>query len=488
MNIFRLMGATLALAVMTGTTFAGTGIEAHDSKQIAETERAKSLLEQDYLTGDWGGARTKLADQGVTFGATYIGETMGNVSGGVDQTAVYAGRLQLDMTLDFEKLAGLKGSSFYVSAYEIHGQDLSAGSIRNLMTVSNIEAYDTFRLFDLWYQQELFDGKVSLRFGQLAADDEFFISDYSSVFINGTFGWPALMGANLPSGGPGYPLATPAVRLAVKPTDALTLQAALFDGDAGDSPGADNPQKRNSSGTRVDFNQGALAIFEAAYKINQEKGLPGSYKLGTFVNFFHTSDVSTDDTGNSLADPATSGQAKQHANNWGVYFIADQMIWGEPGTNHREVDSEVRSAANSPKTTECCFQQGLGAFWRIGGMPEDRNTISFYTDGGLSYTGLIPGRDSDIFALGVAYAQISEDLRNLDRETNNFNGTNAPVRDYEIAFEATYQIVLAPWWTVQPDVQYIIHPGGHTADPTDPNGTAAIKDAVVLGLRTSVTF
>lgn len=376
------------LGALLVTAYAGTGIEAHDSKQIAETERARSFFEQDYMTGDWGGARTKLEEKGVTFGATYIGETMGVVSGGIHQNAVYSGRLQLDLTLDFEKLAGLKGSSFYVSAYEIHGQDLSGYSLQNIMTVSNIEAYDTFRLFNLWYQQELFDGKLSVRAGQLAADDEFFVSDYGSTLLNGTFGWPALMGANLYSGGPGYPLATPGVRVKVSPTKDLTLMAAIFDGDPGDSFGTTNPQKRNSSGTRVDFNQGSLAIFEAAYKINQEKGLPGTYKVGTYVDFFHTSDVARDDAGFSLADSAnTNGNARQHPNNWGVYGIVDQMVWGEPGSDRQKVDAEVRSAGQSDYI-ECCPQQGLGVFWRMGGAPDDRNTVSLYTDGGVSYTGL----------------------------------------------------------------------------------------------------
>jgi porin len=50
--------------------------------------------------------------------------------------------------------------------------------------------------------------------------------------------------------------------------------------------------------------------------------------------------------------------------------------------------------------------------------------------------------------------------------------------DYEMAIEATYQINLAPWWSLQPDFQYIIHPGG----------SRAIDDAIVIGLRTKISF
>lgn len=474
--------ASLALlGALLVTAHAGTGIEAHDSKQIAETERARSIFEQDYLTGDWGGTRTKLEEKGVTFGATYIGETMGVVSGGLHQSAVYAGRLQLELTLDFEKLAGLKGSSFYVSAYEIHGKDLSGYSLQNIMTVSNIEAYDTFRLFNLWYQQEFFDGKLALRFGQIAADDEFLISEYGGLFLNGTFGWPALVSANLPSGGPGYPLAAPAVMTRFSPIEQLSLTAAVFDGDPGDSFGnPENPQKINSSGTRVSFNQGVLGIFEATYKLNQEKdakGLPGTYKIGGYFNTFRTDDV-------NLIDG--DGSTVVHPNNHGVYFIADQMVWREPNGKTETVDPSVRSA--KPAAIEELSNQGLGLFWRIGGAPADRNTVSLYTDGGLNYTGLIPGRDEDIFGVAVAYAQVSDHLSNAQRSANEVNGTNSPVQNHEITIEATYQIVLAPWWTLQPDFQYIIHPGGNVAELEDPTGERVVQDAVVLGVRTSITF
>ena len=46
-----------------------------------------------------------------------------------------------------------------------------------------------------------------------------------------------------------------------------------------------------------------------------------------------------------------------------------------------------------------------------------------------------------------------------------------------MVFEATYQIVLAPWLSLQPDLEYVIHPSG-----TD------IPNALVLGARTTISF
>ena len=78
------------------------------------------------------------------------------------------------------------------------------------MPVSNLEATDATRLFELWFEQHLFDDKVAIRFGQLAADAEFIISEGGGYFLNGTWGWPSITAADLPSGGPAYPQLRPA--------------------------------------------------------------------------------------------------------------------------------------------------------------------------------------------------------------------------------------------------------------------------------------
>ena len=465
-------------------------VKAEDSTIDAEhATKMPSMWEQDYLTGDWGGARTKLSDKGVAFGVNLIDEVLGNPTGGIDQAVINGGRVELTLDLDFEKMAGLQGSSFHSNAYYIYGSDLSAGHIGNIFTVSNIEAYDTLRLFDLWYQQEFkvgSSGKISIRAGQIAADDEFFISDYAATFINGTFGWPALTAANLPSGGPGYPLATPGIRLQYDPIEDVSLLAAVFDGDPGDR--GENPQKKDSTGTNIDFNQGFFSMFEAQYRVKLgQQQLPGQYKLGAFYATQNFPDVGTDDQGFSLADTAnTTGNPRAHSGDWGVYFIADQMVWREnsikAGDPKEKKDAKDMKNAKAEEPDD----QGLGVFWRVGGAPQDVNLISFYTDAGVNYKGLITGRDNDVAGLAVAYGHISDDVSQFDRDNNTFNDAEAPVRNEEIAIEFTYQAQIAPWWVVQPDIQYIIHPGGNSPDPD--NGNHAIDDALVLGVRTTISF
>jgi hypothetical protein len=52
--------------------------------------------------------------------------------------------------------------------------------------------------------------------------------------------------------------------------------------------------------------------------------------------------------------------------------------------------------------------------------------------------------------------------------------------------EATYQYQAAPWWQIQPDIQYVVNPGGGIANPDNP--TQRLKRETVLGVRTSITF
>jgi porin len=427
------------------------------------------LWQREVLTGDWGGLRTSLEDKGLRLGLNSIDEAFGNPAGGVSHGAIYEGRLDMVVDLDLEKAVGWSGATFHINAYQIHGRGLSANYLgNNLLTASSIEASRASRLYHLWLQQTLFDELLSVRIGQIAADDEFIISQYGANFINATFGWPGFLAVNAVSGGPAYPLATPGARITLAPSKQLSFSAAVFNGDPA-GPGPGNPQERDASGTNFRIGDGAFSIAEAAYALNQEKdaaGLPGTYKLGGFYHTGRFADPREDDTGRSLADPASSGRAAIRHTHFGFYLVADQMVWREAGT----------------------ADQGLGVFARVAGDPSEGNQIKFYADGGINYKGLLPNRADDVFGIAVAYAKVSNEVRGFDGDTNRFTGNNRPVRDFETVLEVTYKTQLAPWWSVQPDLQFIFHPGANIARPNDPNGTQAMPNAIVLGIRSAVVF
>jgi len=102
------------------------------------------------------GARKALAQHGIGVGGAYYGESFGNW-GGFDQGVEYDGVLELYMKADMHKLGLWKGLCFHTDAYQIHGNSITAANIGSLMPVSNLEATDATRLFELWFEQHLFD-------------------------------------------------------------------------------------------------------------------------------------------------------------------------------------------------------------------------------------------------------------------------------------------------------------------------------------------
>jgi porin len=253
--------------------------------------------------------------------------------------------------------------------------------------------------------------------------------------------------------------------LKLQPTDKLALLVGLFDGNPA-GPGAGDPQMLNPNGLNFRTSDPPFMIGEGQYSYSLGAELPGTAKLGLWAHLGKFADERYDQSGQSLADPASSGMALQHRDDTGVYGVLDQLVYHLPG-------------GDSGK--------GIGIFARASASPDDRNLIDFYADTGFNFVGMLPRRPDDTFGLAAAYAQISARAAALDSDRNIFTGVAAPIRDYEAVIEATYQAQIVPGWTLQPDIQYIIHPGGHVANPIG-TGTAPIPYAVVFGLRTTIVY
>jgi porin len=359
---------------------------------------------------------------------------------------------------------GWQGLTFHANGFQIHGSGLSREHIGNLMTASYIEALATTRLSEVWLEQKLLGDKLGLRFGQLAADTEFNMSSYAFQFINSTFGWPAIMEANLPSGGPAYPFATPGVRIKLDPDKNVSLLVGVFDGDPA-GPGEGDPQTRNRYGLNFRVTDPALVMAEGQYRYNQEKsatGLAGTVKLGAWGHFGRFDDQRFDTGGVSLADLASGGEPAAHLGNLGVYAVMDQQLW-------------------RPPTGEA--DKGIGVFARFSTSPADRNLIDLYFDGGIVFAGLIPGRPEDVLSLGAAYARISSRARGLDMDAAALSGEGL-IRDFEAVLEANYQIQVLSGLQIDLDLQRIVRPGGNIAGPSG----VAIPDATVLTLHTSIKY
>jgi porin len=432
------------------------------------------ISRSNYLLGDLGGLRTLLSRYGISLSLQETSELLGNVSGGVRQGFKYDGLTQMVLQLDTQRAFNWYGGTLNVSGLNIHGSNLSAENLDTLQTASGIEADRATRLWEFWYQQKLLEeDRLDIKLGQQSLDQEFMVTQNGNVFVNTMFGWPMLPSADLPGGGPAYPLSALGVRFRFRPADSLTMLAGVFNG----SPVTDNsgdPQQGSPHGTSFPLHGGALAIAEIQYAYpslgtmimaNQTEPLARTYRLGVWYDTERFADLRYDTTGRSLADPASNGMAQTHRGDYALYAVADQMLWrakGEP-------------------------DQNINVFLRAMGTPEgDRNLISFSLNAGFTFHEPFAHRDDDTFGLGMGYAKVGSHASGLDQDTGSFTHASYPVRGGETFIEATYLYAVTPWWQLQPDLQYVFKPGAGTLNPNSPGQT--IRNETVVGLRTNILF
>ena len=189
------------------------------------------------------------------------------------------------------------------------------------------------------------------------------------------------------------------------------------------------------------------------------------YKLGFWYDTENFADQRFDNTGLSLANPASNGDPLSHHGNYAFYGVADQML--------------LRSFSEPDRT--------INGFVRVMGTPlADRNLISFSLNAGLTMHEPFLGRDDDTAAIGMGYAKVSGRVSALDVDAGAYSAMSYPVRGGETFLEATYQYQVTPWLQLQPDVQYVFNPGAGLPSPTNP--TQRIRDEAVIGLRTNILF
>ncbi|MET4351969.1 porin [Bradyrhizobium sp. RT9b] len=412
-----------AAAIVLASTVASTGALAG-----AKDESAAEWLAPKWFN-EW---HDGLANKGLNFGATYIADNIANVSGGVKRGAIHFGRLDLSVDADLDKLVGWAGGRFYANAFVIYGQGLSRNYVMNLATISEIEALPDQRLYNAYFEQSFFGDRLNIRAGQQAADVEFFDSQTDDLFINGTFGWPAIKASNLPAGGPAPPIAVPGIRMWV-----IGQVRFNYDIDIGGRPLAGN-------------------------------FTPGAWKhYGSFDSQRFTAE------GLSIADPGGSGVPARLRGNYGIFAVIEQVLYRPP-----EVKDNTTSAS----------LPGVTAFGRIAYSPPDRNLIDLYVDGGIGFVGFTPGRPLDRFGVAMAYMRISNTARNLDIDTQAFTGIQSPVRSNETLIEMIYEAHIKPGWLIAPYFQYVFRPSGGIPNPNDPTGVSRIGDAAVFGVTTTIRY
>jgi len=386
----------------------------------------KNWLEQPQLTGNWLGARDALASWGIVPYIRYGADLLASVAGGQQRGKAYAGLLAVEVSVDMEKLAGLTGLTFDVSGDWNSGTNLS-DDIGNVFTVAQAFAGREVLLGNLYLQQSLLDGRLDLKAGRFSTGADFLTSPLDMSFVNGVLN-PIVVAVqkNVPSV-TDDPNTSWGGRLVARPAAGLSLSAGAFYSDL-----ALDPLTANGTEFGISGSAGYFVVGEVAYRLNSEKGdtgLPGRYRVGGYYD------------SNQYA--SLTNAARQQTGNYGVYLLGEQMVYREGGPGS---------------------DQGLSVFGALIYAPQERiNPLPWFASAGASYRGLVPGRDKDTAGFAAYYGGFSRDL---------------PRQTYELVLEWTYAIALSRWLTVQPDLQYVINPGGRSS----------VGNALVVGAQLAVEF
>lgn len=433
------------------------------------------ISRREALLGDAWGVRRALSRFGISLDVLETSEVLGNVSGGVGRGAAYDGVTQLFLQLDTQRAFRWYGGTFNVSALQIRGRNLSTDRLYSLQTASGIQANPATRLWELWYDQRFGEtDRFDIKIGQQSLDQEYMLSQNALLFVNTMFGWAMLPSADMPGGGPAYPLSALGVRARTRVANSWTVLAGVFNGTPAFDV-SDDAQENNPSGTSFSITGSKLAIAEVQYAYpsvgtmvrgNKRTPLPRLYKFGAWYDSMRFDDQRFDDAGRSLVDPLTTSVPQTHRGNYAFYAVADQMIWVNPVDADRNVNVFVR-AMGTPLT--------------------DRNLIDFSLNAGLTFNEPIWNRHDDSFGVGMGYAHVSSRAASLDRDTRWFSDPRYPIRGGETFVEVTYRYQFKSWWQWQPTFQYVFNPGAGIINPSSPSGQK-VKGEAVLGLRMNFAF
>jgi porin len=338
----------------------------------------------------------------------YMTDIIGVASGGERHDLRWMGRLDLDLDSG-TGLFGIDGAHVQADIMLLHGGGFSDQEVGDAQVVSNIDAPHAIRPFELWVESPL-GGGVRAKAGLIDLNSEFDVQTVGAIFLNSSFGIAPDYSKTGINGPSIFPVTSPGLIVAIE-RKRWTLRASVFDAVPGDvaHPHDILPGPIGRGG--------ALLSTEGELKV----GAGGTLQVGGWMYTDRFARL--------------NGIGKGHSA--GAYVQYEQALLGDEKT-------------------------GALRGWVRAGRAADRvNPIGAYVGGGLTW-----GTDAQAYGIAIAHARLG------DPGLDALAGTVTQPHRAETTIELTVSRRVRPWLIVQPDAQYVIHPGWGVA-----------PDALVLGLR-----
>ncbi|WP_193138677.1 carbohydrate porin [Klebsiella aerogenes] len=406
-----------------------------------------------WMLGDWGGLRSDLQQDGVSFQAGYTMESASNLAGGyhTSTTARYSDQWAFGVNLDLEKLLNWQDAEFQMTITDRNGQNLSdqIADPRTGMLSSVQEVYgrgQTWRLTQFWLRKGLFGDVLDLKAGRVTVGEDF--DNFDSKFQNLAFGsgqagnWRGDHWYN-------WPVSQWGGRVRLNITPEVFMQVGFYN---------QNPYNYDrGDGFRLEFSptEGNLVPVELGWqpKLGSDK-LPGNYRLGYYYSSVN------DNVYGSWHNAGFNDTA--HA--YGGYILAQQQLTAQGGSTDRGITLTLQAVLNDHKTSKTDNYQSIAVTWK----------------------GPFDARPQDEIGMGAARIHVNSAYTRMLRQENAFNGetdynspTYLPVQEgAEYNYEVYYNVQATDWLQIRPNLQYVSAPGA----------VSEVDDAFIGGISANIAF
>ncbi|EMI5803116.1 carbohydrate porin [Klebsiella aerogenes] len=406
-----------------------------------------------WMLGDWGGLRSDLQQNGVSFQAGYTMESASNLAGGyhTSTTARYSDQWAFGVNLDLEKLLNWQDAEFQMTITDRNGQNLSdqIADPRTGMLSSVQEVYgrgQTWRLTQFWLRKGLFGDVLDLKAGRVTVGEDF--DNFDSKFQNLAFGsgqagnWRGDHWYN-------WPVSQWGGRVRLNITPEVFMQVGFYN---------QNPYNYDrGDGFRLEFSptEGNLVPVELGWqpKLGSDK-LPGNYRLGYYYSSVN----------DNVYGSWHNGGFNDTAHAYGGYILAQQQLTAQGGSTDRGITLTLQAVMNDHKTSKTDNYQSIAVTWK----------------------GPFDARPQDEIGVGAARIHVNSAYTRMLRQENAFNGetdynspTYLPVQEgAEYNYEVYYNVQATDWLQIRPNLQYVSAPGA----------VSEVDDAFIGGISANIVF
>ncbi|REK19541.1 MAG: porin [Planctomycetota bacterium] len=397
-----------------GNAQTGAGMGQMDSNGVVSGNPGASNV---VVGTGWLGDYLGINRNGWRFAGLNITDANG-LSGGVVPGWTANALTIVDISLDLEESMGWEnglvgGELLYYSGGPTNQ---NAGSVMGYNSL-DIDIHHRAEIYALWYRHHFADNRLSIRIGKTITTYDFnnvvvgaALNDaaYDIAAVSSLIFTPLYLSPTQYNVVPGYFNSATGVVTTWIPIKQTYIKYGLYDGNlaAGRQVGTEGPR----------FNGYVLHMVETGCSWGLDKGeLTGKFGVGYWAQ-----------TGvlQAASGPVDGAQ--------GIYLFGSQRLTYE----HRDVTNE-----------------GLLAYFQFAGTNSAFVDTQRYFGCGLTYIGLLPGRDDDSVGWGLAYGKMSDDPA-LDLGAD------------EAILSWYYQWMVGPNCFLQPNISYIPNPADSPGIPS----------------------